>query len=245
MHEMNGNWYPWCGTVNGNTPEDFAAAWHHIRNIVTTEVASEIKWVWSPYAKSFPMEPINGIESYFPGDAFIDWVAIDGYNWGTSMNWSTWQGFEEIFSDAYEKAITMSRRPVMIAEVASSEAGGSKEQWTTDAFRILKKRFQKVEILVWFDINKEYHRRFWQAANFAALQDLEKIANDAGKSMTELAFQWLASQDHVDSIIIGATKVEHLEQNIAAAGGRLDDTTLEACDAVWQRIRGGHFKYNR
>jgi beta-mannanase len=155
LHEMNGNWYPWCGTVNGNTPEDFADAWRHIRNIVTAEVASGIKWVWSPYAHSYPMEPFNGIDRYFPGDALIDWVAIDGYNWGTSMNWSTWQSFEEIFSDAYETAITMSRRPVMIAETASSEVGGSKEQWITDAFRVLKTRFQKVEILVWFDISKE------------------------------------------------------------------------------------------
>jgi beta-mannanase len=155
LHEMNGNWYPWCGTVNGNAPEDFAAAWRHIRNIVTAEVASGIKWVWSPYAHSYPMEPFNGIDRYFPGDALIDWVAIDGYNWGTSMNWSTWQSFEEIFSDAYETAITMSRRPVMIAETASSEVGGSKEQWITDAFRVLKTRFQKVKILVWFDISKE------------------------------------------------------------------------------------------
>ena len=96
-----------------------------------------------------------------------------------------------------------------------------------------------------FDLNKEYHERFWQDANFDALEDLKKIAEGARRSMTELAFQWIASQEHVDSIIVGATKMAHLEQNIAAADDKLDDATLEACDAVWQRVRGGHFRYNR
>lgn len=155
MHEMNGNWYPWCGTVNGNATEDFVAAWQHIRKLVTAEVASGIKWVWGPYARSYPMEAFNQIDRYFPGDAAIDWVAFDGYNWGTSTDRSAWQSFEDIFSDAYEIVTNISRRPIIIAETASTETGGSKEEWITGAFQALRTRFQRVEILIWFDINKE------------------------------------------------------------------------------------------
>ena len=96
-----------------------------------------------------------------------------------------------------------------------------------------------------FDINKEYHGRYWKDGNFDAVQALGQIADRAGKSMTQLALQWLASQDHVDSIILGASKIEHLEENLQAADGRLDADTLKACDAVWQQIRGDHFRYNR
>jgi len=96
-----------------------------------------------------------------------------------------------------------------------------------------------------FGLNKEYYSRFWQERNFEALDMLKKIADDAGKTLIELSLQWLMSQSVVDAMILGASKLEHLENNIKAAEGRLDAETLNACDAVWQHIRGGHFKYNR
>ena len=96
-----------------------------------------------------------------------------------------------------------------------------------------------------FGLNKEYYSRFWQERNFEALDMLKKIADDAGKTLIELSLQWLMSQSVVDAMILGASKLEHLENNIKAADGRLDADVLKACDAVWQHIRGGHFKYNR
>lgn len=96
-----------------------------------------------------------------------------------------------------------------------------------------------------FGRNQEYFRRFWQDSNFEALEALQKIADGAGKSMIELSLQWLMSQSVVDTMILGASKLAHLEQNIKAAEGRLDADTLKACDGVWQMIRGGHFAYNR
>jgi aryl-alcohol dehydrogenase-like predicted oxidoreductase len=96
-----------------------------------------------------------------------------------------------------------------------------------------------------FAMNKEYLGRYWLDSNLNAVEALRSIAADAGKSMTELAFQWLLSQPHVDSIILGASKLEHLEENLKAAEGRLDSDTLAACDEIWQRLRGDHFRYNR
>lgn len=155
MHEMNGNWYPWCGTVNGNSAELFIAAWNHIRNIVNIEAPSGIEWVWSPYAHSYPDQPSNSIESYFPGDDALDLIAIDGYNWGSSKEWSAWQSFEEIFSDSYEALSAISQRPFIIGEAACDESGGNKERWITETFDIIKTRFKKIEALIWFDVKKE------------------------------------------------------------------------------------------
>jgi aryl-alcohol dehydrogenase-like predicted oxidoreductase len=96
-----------------------------------------------------------------------------------------------------------------------------------------------------FAMNKEYLARYWLDANLEAVETLREIAAAAGKSMTELAFQWLLSQPHVDSIIVGASKIEHLGENLQAADGRLDQATLEACDEIWNKLRGDHFRYNR
>ena len=155
MHEMNGNWYPWCGRVGRNSSELFISAWHHIRDLFGGHVSTNIKWVWSPYALSFPDEPGNAITRYFPGDDAVDWVAVDGYNWGRARPEIGWQSFEQIFGAAYSAITAISRRPLMIAETGCAEEGGDKAQWVREAFASLKNRFGRVEILVWFDVDKE------------------------------------------------------------------------------------------
>jgi len=96
-----------------------------------------------------------------------------------------------------------------------------------------------------FQLNEAYYGRYWLDSNFDALAGLMEIARQAGKKPVELALQWLAAQDAVDSIIIGFSKMEHLEENLSAWDGDLDDDTLEACDRVWKKIRGDSFQYNR
>ena len=96
-----------------------------------------------------------------------------------------------------------------------------------------------------FAENAMYHQRFWHERNFDAVDRLERIAADAGKTLIELSLQWLVSQAHVDSIILGARTPEHLEANIKAAEGQLDLDVLADCDRAWQELRGPHFQYNR
>jgi beta-mannanase len=168
MHEMNGNWYPWCGTVNGNSPGDFIAAWDHIRNLVNREASFRIQWVWSPYARSYPPTPVNRMEDYFPGDDVVDWVAMDGYNWGGEREWSEWQSFEEIFSDAYNTLTALSRCPIMIGEMASTGAGGNKGLWINEALHVIETKFPRIQALIWFDVYKECD---WRIAS--SLESLE------------------------------------------------------------------------
>jgi aryl-alcohol dehydrogenase-like predicted oxidoreductase len=96
-----------------------------------------------------------------------------------------------------------------------------------------------------FQLNKEYYGRYWNDVNFDALSEIMDIAKKAGKKPTELAFQWLVAQSVVDSIIIGFSKMEHLEENLSAWEGKLDEDTLKACDEVWKKIKGISFQYNR
>ena len=96
-----------------------------------------------------------------------------------------------------------------------------------------------------FQLNEQYYGRYWSDSNFDAVAELMEIAKQAGKTPVELAFQWIAAQDVVDSILIGFTRMEHLEQNLSAWEGKLDNDTLEACDRVWGKIKGDSFQYNR
>jgi len=97
-----------------------------------------------------------------------------------------------------------------------------------------------------FDGNKMYQNRYWHDDYFAAVDELSGVAREAAKTLVELAFQWLLSQPVVDSIILGASRLEQLEENLKACeDGPLDSATLARCDAVWRRLRGITPKYNR
>ncbi|MBC7235516.1 MAG: aldo/keto reductase [Chloroflexi bacterium] len=96
-----------------------------------------------------------------------------------------------------------------------------------------------------FAESEQYYRRYWHEANFKAVDRLAEIAEQAGKTLIELSLQWLLSQPHVTSVILGARTIEHLESNLKAIEGRLDQATLAACDEVWEGLRGVHFSYIR
>ncbi len=156
MHEMNGNWYPWCGSVNRNKPEEFVEVWCYIKSIFDKIGNDQLIWVWSPYVHSVPNESGNEIWRYYPGLKEVDWVALDGYNWGNTQEWSRWQSFEEIFGNGYDHLTQLApEKPFMLAEVGCAEEGGDKAKWIKETFRILGDRFPKIKALIWFNVKKE------------------------------------------------------------------------------------------
>jgi len=91
--------------------------------------------------------------------------------------------------------------------------------------------------------NEMYQKRFWQEPLFDAVDKLEHIAEQAGKTLLELSLQWIAKR--ADGLLLGATSVEQLDANLAALEGKLDDATLAACEEVWLELRGPVPEYNR
>ncbi len=97
-----------------------------------------------------------------------------------------------------------------------------------------------------FDGNKMYLDRYWHEADFDAVEQLRGIAAKAGRSMVSLALNWLLHHTSTDCVILGASRMEHLEQNVGAmAEGPLTQETVDACDRVWARLRGVTPQYNR
>ncbi len=97
-----------------------------------------------------------------------------------------------------------------------------------------------------FDGNQMYLDRYWHEDYFAAVEELKGIAQQASKTLVELSLQWLLSQPQVDSVILGASSLEQLNENLKACeGGALDESVLERCDYVWKQLRGITPKYNR
>ncbi len=151
-HEMNGNWYPWSEQVNGNGSGDYAAAWQHVHGVVTAAGATNITWVWNPNVPYWGSVPLAGL---YPGAAYVDAVALDGYNWGTSASWSSWVSPSQLFGDGLSQLRALAPgKQILIAETSSAEQGGSKADWITALVSYLSAQ-PDITAVTWFHYNKE------------------------------------------------------------------------------------------
>jgi hypothetical protein len=150
--EMNGNWFPWAEGVNGNTSGQYVAAWRHVHDIFNAVGVANVSWVWCPFVD--PAGSMTDLASLYPGDAYVDWTGLDGYNWGTNpASPRGWRSFDQLFSRSYGEIAEKiaPSRPLMIAEFGSSEQGGDKAAWIRDALSRIPAAYPQVRAMVWFD----------------------------------------------------------------------------------------------
>jgi hypothetical protein len=154
-HEMNGNWYPWGVGVNGNQPGEYAQVWRRIHDIFRNQGVKNVIWVWSP---NIAMSDASQLAGLYPGDQYVDWVGVDGYNGGSDLPaMGGWRSFETTMKTTFQQVRTFTQKPLMIAETGSSEHGGDKAAWITDMFAKMDEYETSYGLrgFVWFNHNKE------------------------------------------------------------------------------------------
>jgi beta-mannanase len=142
--------------------------------------------VFSPNVTDEPRTDANRMERYYPGDDVVDVLALDGYNWGDTRDWSSWTAFEDVFRAGYDRVARIGPQPIWFAEIASAEAGGDKSAWVADMFAVAGRAFPRLDAIVWFDENKEAD---WRIASRPAVLDAFRAAliSDDGSSTATLA----------------------------------------------------------
>jgi aryl-alcohol dehydrogenase-like predicted oxidoreductase len=78
-----------------------------------------------------------------------------------------------------------------------------------------------------------YQARYWQDAQFAAVETLKAVVEAKGLNMVSVAVAWVLEQPGITSAIIGASKPEQLDANLAALDVKFDEELAAACDAAW------------
>jgi Bacterial Ig domain len=145
--------FPWVQTVNGNSAGQYVTMWRHVHDIFTKVGANNATWVWCPNAE------YNGswspLSSLYPGDSYVDWTCIDGYNWGTNPWYvgHTWQTFTSVFQQTYNDILSFApTKPIMVGETGSTEYGGSKGNWINGMLaQELPVNFPKIKGFMWFN----------------------------------------------------------------------------------------------
>jgi mannan endo-1,4-beta-mannosidase len=158
--EMNGWWTPWSEQTNGNQPGDFVKAWRHVHDIFSQQGATNATWIWCPNIVGPRSTSMNEL---YPGDSYVDWTCMDGYNWGTDKANTGFWSFADVFAGSWYNGYfntyqqlqqTAPSKPILVGETASSEHGGSKAAWITDMLRTaLPSQFPAVKGFIWFDWN--------------------------------------------------------------------------------------------
>jgi hypothetical protein len=175
--EMNGWWqFPWAEQINGNHPGDYVRAWRHVHDIFAQQGATNATWVWCPNVSSAQTKPLA---NFYPGDQYVDWTCMDGYNFGTDDG-NQWQSFSQVFGgsayngnhNTYSELLALApSKPIVIAETASSEHGGSKAVWISDMLAGLPTAFPQIKGLVWFDWNDDNPALSWPLTSSDSARD--------------------------------------------------------------------------
>ncbi len=158
MQEMNGNWVPY-----GMDPGNYRIAFHRYVQISRYYgLDDRVRWVFAPNGWSVP--PYT-MADYYPGDDVVDFVGVSTYNFGalvdmwTPVSWAVNAALDEIRTFAPHK-------PYLLAQVGSSTAGGDRDEWIRELFRVAA-RDPNVVGLVWFNFDKETDWKIWDGTSVA------------------------------------------------------------------------------
>ncbi len=78
---------------------------------------------------------------------------------------------------------------------------------------------------------------YYQSSDFAATERLKEVAGRRGLPMARVALAWLLSKPAVTAPIVGATKMEHLEEAVAAVDVQLEAEEIHALEEPYEPHR--------
>ena len=70
-----------------------------------------------------------------------------------------------------------------------------------------------------YSTSQSYRSRYWNEPYFAALSKIEAAAAARGLTLAEVALRWIShhslmKREHGDAVLIGASSVKHIEENL-------------------------------
>jgi hypothetical protein len=137
------------------TAAEFVAAWRHYVTVFRERGVTNVAWNWIMTPSSFRTPPIGpGADALYPGDDFVDWIALDPYNWNGCMpnGPTTWRPLREMLTP-FATWAEPHGKPLMLAEWASAEDPAQptrKAEWFAEAAVTLQD-FPKVKAVSYYE----------------------------------------------------------------------------------------------
>ena len=98
---------------------------------------------------------------------------------------------------------------------------------------------QSIQAGTRFSLNnagKLYQGRYWQDAQFEAVEELKQFFQPRERSLAQVALAWVLHQPAVTSAIVGASRPEQLDDSLPATELQLDQAELDECNEIWYKL---------
>ncbi len=86
---------------------------------------------------------------------------------------------------------------------------------------------------------ESYQERYWHEREFETVEEIRKVADQAGVPLVTLALAWVLANKAITSPIIGASRPEQLDASLAAATYELDADLKKRLDDLTHEYRMG------
>ncbi len=158
----------WAGT-----PAQYVAAWRRAHDLFAQEGATNVVWVWCPNSGAFSD---GTADQWYPGDAYVDWVCADGYNWAPAQSWAQWRSFADTFAPFHAWGMARNK-PMMVGETGVQErAVGEKAAWLRAAQADLPTKLPGIAAVMYFDSDTIYP--WWTDSRPDSFEAFSAFAND-------------------------------------------------------------------
>jgi len=84
-----------------------------------------------------------------------------------------------------------------------------------------------------------YQERYWHDREFDTIEELRRLADEAGMPLTTMAVSWVLANPVITSAIVGASRPEQLTDTVGAADKALDPALKDQLDALTTEYRYG------
>jgi mannan endo-1,4-beta-mannosidase len=156
-HEMDCPYFTYGQGRFDNTPKMIRDLWHWVWQQFQKVGATNVKFLWSPNNPGPGCTPWPRI---YPGDRYVDYVGMSGFNWGIpndrSRPWSRWKPMATVLEKGVEGLMALTRKPIVVAETGSSPdapRGKSKANWIRYGYPDIYRRYPRVVLIAYFNVD--------------------------------------------------------------------------------------------
>ncbi len=152
LRQFNQSVHPWSIAANQKRASEVSKAFRKVASVFRERDANNVRWVWGPYVFPSPAAAWNQWEDAYPGDSYVDFLALDGLDFGNESSTSLPLSFEQLFSSPVRRLRILARnKPILLTEVGTASVGVSRERWIREMANTLVGAFSNVRGLIWYN----------------------------------------------------------------------------------------------
>jgi hypothetical protein len=177
--------------LDNGTASDYIAAWRKVVSVFREQGVTNAQYVWTMTDYSFWVTDRRKASLWYPGDAYVDHLGADAYNWYNcrpGVN-NPWKSLQQILDPFRRFGQAHPGKGLMLPEWASTEdpaSPGRKAQWYSDARALFKQPgWEQFNAMLYYNYKSTFANCTWAVdSSQAALDAYRAMAADVYYSRT-------------------------------------------------------------